>query len=75
MPVQAQPARRLAGQRDRQAPELVARRLLARMARVGAQARQVVLVEVRLEAEAGGQIGERLERRPLPTGDAGDPHQ
>jgi hypothetical protein len=73
--VQAQPARRLAGQRDRQAPQLVARRLLARMARVGAQPRQVVLVEVRLEAEAGRQVGEHLERRPLLAGDAGDPDQ
>ena len=37
---------------------------------MGAQAREVVLVQIDLEPEPGGQIGERLERRPLLPGHA-----
>ena len=40
------------------------------MTGVRAQARQVVLVQVRLEPESAREIGERLERRPLLPGDA-----
>jgi hypothetical protein len=39
---------------------------------MGSEPRQVVLVQIRFEPEVGGEIGERLERRPLLTGDTGD---
>ena len=45
------------------------------MVRVGSQPLQVVLVEIRLEPETLGDIGQRLERGPLLPRDAGDPHQ
>ena len=54
---------RVPGQRHRQAAQLVARRLLARVVRVGAQRGEVVLVQLGLEAERVGQLAEPLERR------------
>ena len=70
--VERQPAGPLSGAGDRQAPELVARGLLARMVGVRAQGREVVLVQVGGQAERGRQLGERAERRPLVAGRARD---
>ena len=61
--VQRDPARARAGQRDAEPEQLVARRLLARMVRVGAQRGEVVLVQLGVEPERGGQLAEPLERR------------
>jgi hypothetical protein len=45
------------------------------MARQRAQARQVVPVEVGLQTMGSGEIGQRLERRPLLSRDAGNPQE
>ncbi len=59
--VHAQARRALeAGQRDGQAEQLLARRLLARMRRVRAQGGEVVLVELRLEPQRPRQLGQPL---------------
>jgi hypothetical protein len=42
------------------------------MVRQRAQARQVVPVEVGFQTKGGGEVGQRLERRSLLSGDAGN---
>ena len=59
-----------AGQRDGQAPQLVARRLLPGVVRVGAEHVQVVLVQVGFQPERRRLFGEPLERRALVAGHA-----
>ena len=61
--VQRDPARARAGQRDAEPEQLVARRLLAGVVRVGAQGGEVVLVQLGVEPERGGELAEPLERR------------
>ena len=75
VPVERDPARRRAGARDGQAPEVVARCLLTRMVRVGAQGGEVVLVQVGRQPEARGELGERLQRGALVPRGAGDAHE
>ena len=70
VPVQAQPPWDAARERRCQPPQLVARRLLARVIRVRAQGGEVVRVQVGRQAAGGGQLGQRREHRPLVAGDA-----
>src|SRR5919199_3758191 len=64
-----------ARQRHRQPPQLVARRLLARMPRMRAERVEVVAHELGAQAERGGELGQALERRPLLPRDARDAHE
>ena len=75
--VDAQPRRRriAARQGDGGADELRARGLLAGVAGIGPQRREVVLLQARVEAELAGDRDERERRRALLAGDAGHPHE
>ena len=75
--VDAQPRRRrvAAGQGDGGADELGARGLLAGMAGIGPQRREVVLLQARVEAQLGRQRDELHRRGALLAGDAAHPHE
>ena len=66
---------RSAGERDLEAEQLVARRLLARVVRVGAQRREVERVQLAGEPVARGELGEPLEGGALVARDARDPDE
>ena len=71
--VEADPPGRAAGQRRGQPPQLVARRLLPRVARMRAQGGEVVRVQVGPQPEPLRGAREQLEHRALAAGDARHP--
>jgi hypothetical protein len=70
VPVEADAAPRPAGERRGQAPQLGPLGLLAGVARMPAQRREVVGVQIGLEPQGGRGFGEELEHGPLVAGHA-----
>jgi hypothetical protein len=65
-----------AGRRgDGEAPQLLARRLLAGVARVRAERGEVVLMQIGAQPQPLGELGEKPQRGALVPGDAGHPDE